>query len=498
VAELKIPTIEEMRDQFLDDIELGAIDEGIDSPPIQPGTDWYALATAVANLDSIALENLALAAADSTPVTATGQGLDNWRITFGLPEAPPTPGAGKIRVETLGSASIADGEQLTHATGVRYRVVGSWVGVQNNDEIDVEATENGSKTNRAAGERLEFVNPPSNVRRVAYVALSQPVTGGTDSEDPERKRARILNATATQPAGGNWGDLRRIALDASPAVQGAYVYPALGGPGSVKVAVCRGYDRVTGSYSREPSDTVLRLVRNAIHASVADGVETVVQSVANQQCSLALTVSIPSAVSSGGNGTGWLDGTPWPALSGGDTSVSVTAVTNSRTFTVGASTATSPVAGQTHIAWWSTSDSKFHVRLITAVSGSSGAWVLTVDQPLSASSDGSIVAVGDCISPASANSVAYGETWLSIFEQLGPGENTADSNRLPRAARHPYTTTGDAPNLTGAQKKTFMNAHDEVLDVEYSLRSPASPSVPSTVADRPNVLVLGKLGIYPQ
>jgi hypothetical protein len=498
VAELRIPTPEEMRDQLLEDLELASVDEGIDSPPVQPGTDWYALAVAESNLHAISLENLRLADADSTPISANGQGLENWRIVFGLPEALPGPGSGRIRVETLGSASIVDGEQLTHANGVRYRVVGSWLTVQNNDEVEVQAIDTGTRTNRYAGERLDFVNPPTNVRRTAYVSLTQPVSGGTDAETPERKRERILNVTRTQPAAGNWGDIRQIALNASPAVQNAYVYPALGGPGSVKVVACRAYDVATGSYSREPSATVMRLVRNAIHAGVADSVETVVQAVSDQSCTLAVSVDIPDAVSAGGNGTGWLDATPWPPLYGSETSVAVSAVSSSSTFTVAATTTTAPVAGQTHIAWWSPTDSKFHLRLVTAVSGSAGAWVVTVDQPCAAALDGTIVAAGDLICPAAANTAAYGATWLGIFEQLGPGENTSDGNRLPRAARHPYAAAGDAPNLTGAQKRLFMNAHAEVLDVEYTLRSPATPTVPATVYDPPNVLVLTKLGIYPQ
>lgn len=501
MAQLIVPDIETMRDDMLADLELGAIDYGVENPPIEPGTDWYALATAEANLHSITAQNMVLADADTTPLTATDEKLEEWRESVGTNEVVPTGASGKIVVETTGSASINEGEQLT-ANGKRYRIPIQYVSVQNNDEIECEAVDYGEDTNLDPGAEIQFISAPVNVKKIAKVSDTEPLTGGLSAEPDERKRDRILNDLRTTPGAGNWGHLRKLALDASPAVQNAYVFPALGGPSSVKVVITKSFNSRIRDFSRSPSDSLVEVVRQAIQVgntetetkAIPDMVECVVQGVADQSFSMALTVDIPDSVLSGGDGTGWLDSTPWPDLDG-DTYVAVTAVTDSRTFTVGALTSTSPVAGQTRIAWWSPVDQEFKIRLVTSISGSSGAWVIGTDQPLAAS-DGTIVAVGDFVSPAATNIVGYGKTWRTILETIGCGENTSDSNRLPRSARRPFTDTQDSPTLNASQTRKLMNAHDEIADISYSYRESTTPSVPVSVATAPNVLVLNNLGIY--
>ena len=237
------------------------------------------------------------------------------------------------------------------------------------------------------------------------------------------------------------------------------------------------------------------MVRTAIQTNAADALAVVVQGVADEAVDVSLTVTIPNSILSGGDGNGWLDAAPWPSLNG-DTRVSVTAVTDERTITVGALTTTAAVAGQTRIAWYSPVDRAFTVRTVITQSGTAGAYLLGLDGPLT-SSDGSTVAVGDYISPAAANSVAYGVTWRDLLGSLGPGENTASAYRLPRAKRRPLTTTEDSPDLNASQLRAFGNAHAEVLDIAYSYRSVTGPTVPAAIATAPNVLVPRHFGCYP-
>lgn len=495
MADLFLPTPEQMRDQMLEDLELAAIDAGVDAPPIEAGSDWYALATAEGGLHAISCQNVALAQRDVTPLEAQEPKLDEWRQALGLPVIATTAARGKIIVETTGSATISNGRVLTHKTGARYAVNGTFTGVANNDEIDVLCLDQGEAGNREPGDVLTWASAPTNVKSTATVSTEDPVVGGTDSETPERKRDRILNRAATAPGGGNWGQLRETAISASPIIQDAYVYPALGGPGSAKVVLTRRFDPVRRVFTRAPSSTVRELVRAAIHALEADMLAVVVQSVADENVDASLVIDIPDSVLAGGNGQGWLDASPWPSLNG-DTRVTVSAVTDERTITVNGLTTTAPVAGQTRIAWWSPTDLKFVTRLVVSQSGIAGAWVLGLDQPL-ASSDGTIVSVGDYISPAAVNIQAYGDTWRTLLEDLGPGENTGSSSRLPRAARHPLTTSEDSPNLTTAQLRALGNAHLEILDVAYSYRSLTGPTVPAAIATAPNVLVPRHFGVYP-
>lgn len=495
MTDLYLPSVEDMRDQMLQDLELAAIDAGVDEPPIEVGTDWYGLAVAEANLHAISVQNVALTQNDLTPLNAEEPKLDEWRQAFGLPVVNAGAARGRIVVETSGSVSIIAGTQWTHSKGTRYSATATTVGVANNDEIEVVCLDVGSKGNLDPGDTVQLVGSVTNLKTKATVSNTEPLQNGTDTETPERKRDRILNRTANAPGGGNWGQLRQIALEASPAVQDAYVYPALGGPSSAKVVLTRSFDPDRRVFSRAPSATLVEIVRAAIQTNAADGNEVVVQAVADENVDVALLVTIPDSILSGGNGKGWLDSAPWPSLNG-DTYVAVTSVTDERTITVGALTATAPVAGQTRIAWYSPVDKAFTTRLVTAQSGTAGAWVLTLDAPLS-SSDASIVAVGDFICPAAANTVAYGTTWRTILEALGPGENTASTDRLPRAARHPYTDVEDSPNLNASQLRALGNAHAEILDVSYSYRSVTGPTVPAAIATAPNVLVPHQLGFYP-
>lgn len=496
MADLYVPDIATMRDQFLEDLELAAVDAGIENPPIEPGTDWYALATAEANLHAITAANISLVASGLTPLNAEEPYLDEWRQSFGLPVLSPTGSVGKVVVETTGPAAIEANRQLTHASGARFRVVNTYPAVANNDEIDIEAIDKGSHTNLGPGSVLQWVSTPVNVKTKVKVSKDDPLTGGTDEEQTEEKRDRILERTANTPTGGNWGYLREKAFEASPAVQGIYVYPALGGPGSVKVVATQAYSAEILDYTRSPTDALVTLIRERLHRLTSDGVELVVQAAADQYVDVALEVSIPDALLAGGDGTGWLDATPWPPLEGSDTRVSVTSVASTRQVTVNASATSGASAGVTHIAWWNPIDKRFETRLVTVRSGSAGAWVLTVDAPLVAS-DGTAVAVGDYICPAAVNLTAYGLTWLAAMEQLGPGENTADSDRLPRAARKPVVSSTAPVSLSKSLLKNLLLAHSEVIDADYSYRSATDPSVPASVQTAPNVLVLRRFGVYP-
>ncbi len=164
-------------------------------------------------------------------------------------------------------------------------------------------------------------------------------------------------------------------------------------------------------------------------------------------------------------------------------------------FTVSAVTTVAPVAGQTHIAWWSPADRKFYTALVTAQSGSTGAWVLTFDHPL-VGSDGVGPATGDYISPDAQNLSAYGDTWVSLFEELGPGEVTSDVNRTPRSRRHPYTENEDPSSVTHATLTSFVRKHPEVTDLEFSYSLTTSPTVPASVDDPPAILVPRRFGLY--
>jgi hypothetical protein len=84
----------------------------------------------------------------------------------------------------------------------------------------------------------------------------------------------------------------------------------------------------------------------------------------------------------------------------------------------------------------------------------------------------------------------------SLFEELGPGEVTADPNRLPRAKRHPYTTDEDPAGLTNAVLMQMVRKHAEIIDLEFGHAPTTTPTVPASVDDPPNILVPRHFAIY--
>lgn len=321
------------------------------------------------------------------------------------------------------------------------------------------------------------------------------MTGGTDAESDARKRDRILNVRRNRPGGGNWGQVRQWGLDASGGSQEVYVNPALGGPGSTKVVVTRELDTEFTDYSRAMSDAELQIVRSYIQSRMPEPMEIVVTTTADESVDVALSVTIPDSAQSGGNGQGWVDVAPWPPANI-STAVAISAVVSTNDgVTVDASTATGPVTGLTHVAWWSSADRKFYTRLVTVVTGSAGAWQLTFDSPV-IDSTGAGPQVGDYISPAALNLTKYGDKWVSLLGAFGSGENTTDTSRLPRARRHPFITDEDPTSITNATLSQWSRDFPEITAFDLHYANLTSPTVPANVATAPNVLVPRRFAIY--
>ena len=501
IGKLYIPTADEWRDGMLADIRLELLKQDQTSnPPVQPGTDNYRWATALSGPCALNCANVAIHAEAGDPRTATGDQLDEIRSALGLPEVPATGSSGKIKLTVTGSSTVPANTQLTLANGKRLKVTTTAVGVTDGSEIDVTAVDAGEDTNAPPNTLVRFVNAPLNVDTQARVSVNVPLTGGTDKENDARKRTRVLNRLQNPPAGGNWPQKRETALNSLASVQDCFVYPALGGPSSELIVPVKDFDPDNFDFSRALSTSAMAVVRAAIHAAFPSPSEIVVKPPVNQSVDVALEVSIPDSSSAGGDGTGWTDATVWPQLEVADAGrVSVSSVTSTTVIVVSANTATAPTANVTHIAWWSPTCRKFYKRLITAQSGSAGAWTLTVDAPL-IDDAGVSVAAGDYISPDSVGIIRYGKTWIDIMRTLGPGEGTADANRLPRSKRHPYATSDAslAPDLKTSKLALFKENHSEVLDYGYGYRSATTATVPGAVSTAPSILVPRHFGIYKQ
>ena len=501
VGKIYVPAnAEEIRDDFLTDIRLEAIKQGVSNPPVLPGSDWHVLGTALANLALIQYSNIRISEDDANLLTATGQPLDNIREAYGLPEVPASPATGAIVVSVVGTlpVTIPDGTEFVLPNGLRGKVDGTFINVFDGGEVNVVTIDTGDDTNLGAGDIVQFVSPPVNVQTEAEVSVNSPLSGGTDEESDERKRARILNRLQNVPAGGNWGDLVETSLNALASLQYAFVYPAIGGPASVKVVLTKNTNPDKLDFSRQLNASAVNIVRSAIYEKMPSPMEVVVQSVTDEGVDASVLLEVPNAATAGGNGQGWRNATPWPNLVPADGGFVPISNPGGGGFDVEliANTTVLPIPGQTYIAWWSSVDQKFYVRLVTGVVlAGPPVWRLNLDAPL-VDSQNNLAQFGDYISPAAVNSEAYGKTWRTIANDLGPGENTTDPNRLPRSLRHPLEQVSFSSNLTIKQLQALTLAHQEISDANWSFRSLSSPTIPFNVSDTPNILVPRHFGIY--
>lgn len=498
VGEQYIPTSAALlRDQILSDLRLGALAEGLPEPPIKRGTDNYNIATAQANISIIGLQNQRIQNENSSILDARGKALDKVREEEGLPEAGQAGSTGKIRPTITGGTTIVAGQVLITGSGTRLEVVGTYVGPVDGDEIDVRSIDKGKHTNAKGGEEVRFISPPPNVATNAIVSYSSPLTGGVDAESDERKRRRILNKRQSGPA-GSWGHIRELVLNADASIEDCYVYPALGGPSSVKVVPVRAMDPSTNEFTRTCTAGQLLNARKAIFEKLPDGVELVVQASVDQSVDFGLELQIPSASLIEGGGGGWTDPSVWPTLVGADNGrVTIDAVAlNGSQITVSANTTTAPVGLNTNIAWWSGVDKKFYTSLVTVATGAAGAWVLTLQTPFR-DSNGDPCQNGDFISPAAENIIAYGDAWVELFQTFGPGENSASASVTDRAFRHPRVTVEAPANWADVLTCALSDSHPEITNIEREYASATAATIPASIDTGPSILVPGNFGVYP-
>lgn len=488
---------EELSQRFLRDVRLASIQSGNDDVPVGYGSDFWLTAQGLAGIGLLGFSNISLSEADQNVLTAEGQALDTIRVSYGLQEVSASKSRGKIIVKISGATTITNGQTFVYPNGKSGRVIGTYVNPSDSSDVNVECTTTGSSGDLRAGETVRFIGTPVNVGSEAKVSSDSPITGGTDTESDARKRLRILNVLRNKPAGGNWSHVRQLVLDFNGSIQDCFVYPALGGPSSVKVVPVKDFNLIINDFSRTVSDALLASVRNHLQSNLPVGVEVVLQSAASEPTDITLKLTIPESSQSGGSGQGWTDIVLWPKLVSGDSNkVSVTSVSGTfDTLTVSANTTAAPIDGQTHIAWWSSVDRKFYGGLIISHSGSSGAWTVTLDRPI-VDSTGAGPQSGDYISPLCQNINGYASGFVSMFRKLGSGENTSSANRLPRARRHPVIAAESPHSITNATLKSMVVSFPEITDFSIGYALKTSPTVPSLTAIAPNVLIPRKFAVY--
>jgi uncharacterized phage protein gp47/JayE len=480
-TETVYPTPTELVRQYKEDLELAALDAGIDPPPMGPGSDWDLKAVATANRFSLIVAAIQTFDNDANPLTASGAPLDELLRADGLPEALPAPGAGQVLATVTGTATIPAGLkfQASGMKGTVTRTILDYIGSTGPVLVDVIMDTTGAATNLVAGTVVRWLNQPANVATEAVVVTT--FVGGVGAETDERKRMRLLTSRQNPPAGGNWSQKVLEALASSGSIAGAFAYPALGGPASTKIVLTSN----TSTTSREVTQSVIDAVvaRFAVKFPIEQEL-IMVESALNQLTDVALSLRLPSS----GNGVWLAHGPSSPA--------SVLSMSGPTAFIVQAvaGDASGILAGDT-IAAWSTTTHVFGIAAIetvTALGGNSfslttGLW------------SNYTPVVGDWICPACEGLDAISTQWKVSMIEMGPGENIRSADpRFGRSYRHPDVTERAPMELSARQTGALMSAIPDVIRAQYLLPTGDEliPATPGEVGNRPYVICLRKFGVY--
>jgi hypothetical protein len=493
------------RQDILRTLKNGLYLRNVAEPNVGPGSDYYAIATALGGELAVIGANCVIktdAQMPDTAIDAADEGgtddLSRIADILGQVAQPATGSVGSVILESSAPSPIAEGLELTDDLGQRYAV--SLGGVYANAAlVPIRALSTGEGTNRSEGEILRWSTAPAYASDKAEVATGG-LINGADAEDTEALRRRVL-ATFQEPSGsGNPSQVMEVAEESTNSVEKAFAYPAFLGPSTCAVAVVAAPTET--NKSRVVASTIMSgTVVPYMNALPQFGYLSTT-TVADVNADVAIGLSLPEAPTANppGPGGGWIDGTPWPAPDNLTSfRCTVTAVTSSTVFTVDALTV--PLQGVSHIAWLSPTDWKLYTAVVAEVSGTSGAYVITLDSPFVG------ITVGSYIWPECENAQVYIDSLLAQFAAMGPGEKTANLSALGRGFRHPKPVNAWPYSLGPHLLQATQNASEEIASAQFFHRTdgtgtvtgsgaPINPQPPATLMDPPNIYVPRHIAFY--
>jgi hypothetical protein len=422
---------------------------------------------------------------------------------FDLPYLDASGGSGPVSAPCppsstfVGSTTVPDATATycTDPAGLRYQVLFTRTSDVDGSPVELElvAVATGEETNLEPGVLLTWQNAPDTVTDKATVLAK--FTGGNPAENDQQFVARLLRRIRHKQAAGNRAQVRAWAEDAvNNAVEAGFVYACAFRAGSMLVAVTQKRGGVKGPLGRIPSAGTMAAVVSYITPPGSPVVPTpphtlAVPVVAQPVASTVLSLSMPI-----GSPSGWGDYVPWPALPGSGHS-EISLVTDQTHIRINADVAP-PAGAVPRIMVWDDAISRFEELRVATVAFVSGT---TYAVTLSATPSKTL-AVGDYISPASDLASVIDSTIEAYFDSLGPGEviDLVEDLRRGRAFRFPKPNE-EFPQRAGTGLLTFLeDALDASLaDSQLASISTSLPTVPTDPALGPNLLVAGRVAIYP-
>lgn len=162
---------------------------------------------------------------------------------FGLAIQEAQYAAGNLTLTGTNGSVVDIGAVLQRSDGVQYETVEAATIAGGTATVPVLAVLAGAAGNCDAGTAVAFASPVAGVNASAVVAAGG-LVGGSDQEDLESLRSRLLERMRFPPHGGAAADYIAWAKE-TPGVTRAWVYPLEGGPGTVTVRFVRDDDPAT-------------------------------------------------------------------------------------------------------------------------------------------------------------------------------------------------------------------------------------------------------------
>lgn len=492
----------EIRDDILRTIRNGLVTFGVANPNVGPNSDWILGATALGDELAVIGANNVVAVDNIMPDTAGDEGIARWCEVLGIVPQPATGSIGYIVLSSSAPCPVATGQELTDSAGLRYRVVtgGTYA---NGSDILVEAVSVGAETNHDEGDVLRWAGAPPFAEDRALVGAGG-LVNGAPAQDLETLRAIVLDRLQTPSGSGNWAYGVACAERSSPKVQKAFFYPAVQGPATGDLAVVAA--PTDTEKTRNVAATVVSFVVDPfVRGLNPEHPNLTITTVDNVETDVAIAIQIPDAPTANppGAGGGWVNGTPWPRPDGVSTfRCTVTGVTSSTVITVDA--AQEPTIGVSRIAWLSPLNWQVYTALVVAVSGTPGAYTITLDAPFPN------VMVGAYVWPECENAKEYCAAVLAAYKGMGPGEKTTNASALNRGFRHPPPSVSwpmaIGPNILNA---LTADALPEVSAAQYLHRTDGTttlagsagtivPQVPTLLSGKPKQFIPRHIGLYRQ
>lgn len=511
MATLNIKTIDQIRDSYLQTYRAELIRRGITNPNVSFGTEVYIKAQALAQQIFIAMNNTVIQGEALMPDAAQDGDLERIAALYGLSLRPAGGSVGIIKLDTTVISTqtilIAAGTQLQDKAGLLYQVVTTGLYKQD-DPISVAAIDTGSATNLAVGDVLRWSTIPPFAEPTC--TAGEDFSGGVEAETLEGLRARLLSKLSVPPGGGNWSQIKETADNSSPSVT-SFVYPACNGPATCGVAIASAPTDIYKGRDFQTETTILEtLVKPAVIGNYPEFVDFIITNCQNAPMDVSIGLSLPAAKTSSipGNGSGWIDATPFPQPSSPTTNGCVVdTVTSDKIFTVDSTVASLPATVTTivNVCWISKND--WILRTAKAfITGGSSPYTVTIQDPVGfTDTTGATIQSGDWIFPSALNTSLYIARLFEQFANLGPGEKIDPdtvSGLFPRAFRRPLPQNANPYNLGPSVLKFIVESGPEVFDVQYLFRGDLGAGngicpIPTSVQYGPYVITPQNIGFYP-